>query len=162
MCSEGKRSYWYCICTWLWWMELDKTRQWHYMTTKHAFISYCKAGEERTEMKSVHLCDLKQIWENMKPKVWNDCADHIFTGNGHVFTVWTQQHFSIIPLPVSHAVFDSYALVFPLCEHSVREWLHISTWLPVQIISISTTGRWLSVTKQIPVWACRTNTCGKQ
>lgn len=69
---------------------------------------------------------------------------------------WVASHFQLVILCLT------YVLVFPLCELSVRELLHISTWLAVQIISISTTGRWLCVTKQIPVWVCRTNTWGKQ
>lgn len=62
-----------------------------------------------------------------------------------------------VPLPISHAHCDSYEFRFSLRKPSMREWLHISTWLPVWVISISSAAKWLLVTKQT---LCRL--CGMQ
>lgn len=62
-----------------------------------------------------------------------------------------------VPLSISHADCDSHEFRFSLRKPSMREWLHISTWLPVWVISISSAAKWLLVTKQT---LCRL--CGMQ
>lgn len=64
-----------------------------------------------------------------------------------------------VPLPISHADCDSYELRFSLRKPSMREWLHISTWLPVWVISISSAAKWLLVTKQTLCRLCGTQHC---
>lgn len=64
-----------------------------------------------------------------------------------------------VPLPISHADCDSYVFRFSLRKPSMREWLHISTWLPVWVISKSSTAKWLLVTKQTLCRLCGTQHC---
>lgn len=64
-----------------------------------------------------------------------------------------------VPLPISHADCDSYVFRFSLRKPSMREWLHISTWLPVWVISISSAAKWLLVTKQTLCRLCGTQHC---
>lgn len=64
-----------------------------------------------------------------------------------------------VPLPISHAACDSYEFRFSLRKPSLTEWLHISTWLPVWVISISSGAKWLLVTKQTLCRLCGTQHC---